>query len=337
MLNFFVVAFVINSVPDKKTCSPYKCAPADYKMPSSYCSVSYNRTFFLSPCSSNEVCDLDTGKCLKKPQDQVYLKYPGEKCDKNVDCVYQVCANSTCKGLEQGQMCLSHEQCGPGMRCHEDKCQKQLDVTSSGCFSDYDCINSAGCNQGLNSIVGVCVGYFTVPIGQIVSDCITGTSYLCKTAECEPFSLLGSYGKCKLSITSSRPIPTLCSNSTECSGSDGIKKLNSMCVCGYNPAGQGYCEVFKGDLPGLQFFATWQKALISSLGVCNTMRRFSQDCLRSIGKYAEVLRATWNFYYFPLVQNNDECTQEMITYDAYIIDDFTEWMQVGLAIIATLF
>jgi hypothetical protein len=323
----------IFTLSQSSTCSPYKCAPADYKMPSSYCAVSYNRTFFLSPCNSNQFCDIDSGKCKDSQVKPTLLAYPGEKCLKDLDCVFHICANKTCKGLGVDKTCISHEQCDPGLRCHEDRCQKQLDLTASGCYSEFDCINSAGCNHPVNSLIGTCTAYFSVPIGQIVSDCIAGTSYLCKSAECEPTSLLGNYGKCKVPTASLKNVPVACSDSSECFGSDGVKKVASMCICGYNPTGSSYCQVFKGDLPGLEFFSTWQRSLIASLGVCNTIRRFSEDCLRSINKYSEVLRATWNFYFYPEIQNNDRCVQEMITFEAYEVDDFSVYISIFLLIL----
>lgn len=312
--------FIILHLSDSIVCNPYQCAPAEFKMPSNFCSVSYNNTFFLAPCDTSHYCEIPTGQCQKIPSNLPQPQYPGEPCTKSSDCTTNSCVQSICKGLSSNSTCLSHEECDPGLRCYKESCQKQLDVTDMNCFNDFDCINSAGCNLPQWSMTGTCTAYFSVPVGQLVSDCIEGVSYLCKSSECKKIGKFGNFGYCKASFISVKPSPVKCTSSNDCKGTDGLIEDLSDCICGYNSAGNAYCEVFSGDLPALEYFETWQKALVQSLGRCNTVRRFEKDCLLAVGKFNEVLRATWKYQYYPLVQNNDQCVKEMITYEAYTFD-----------------
>lgn len=319
--NMVFLLFILH-LSESISCNPYQCAPSDFTMPKNYCSVSYNNTFFLSPCGNSQVCDIPTGQCQKPSPTPASLQYPGEPCTHSSDCSSNTCVNSICKGLESNSTCYSHDQCDPGLRCYQEKCQKQLDLTDSNCFSDFDCINSAGCNYPKSSITGTCTAYFSLPVKHLVSDCINGVSYLCKSSECLNINNLGNYGYCKSSFVSIKALPVSCTNSNDCKGTDGVSNEYSSCVCGYNDKGNSYCEAFSGDLPGLEYFDAWQKALVATLGRCNTERRFEPDCLKAVGQFEVVLRANWKYRYYPLVQNNDDCVKEMITYEAYQMESF---------------
>ena len=313
---FFILAPVLSNA----TCYPYQCAPSDYTMPKNYCAVSYNGTFFLEPCSSSsEICDLTTGKCKESSPVDPTLNYPGEICDSNSDCSSNVCTSNICIGKSVDESCAHHEDCNPGLRCYQSVCQKQLDITVYGCIDDYDCVNYASCNK-TTSYMGTCYSYFSVSIGETVTDCHSGLSYLCSSAECSKIPVFGNYGVCKTATISDYTIPTDCTSNLNCTGSDGTYEYTSECRCGYNNNGTSYCSLFSGDLPSLAYFNMWKNALTASAGTCNTARRFSYDCLERTGYYKKVMMATWDYLYYPEMQNNDDCVMSMINYEGYDID-----------------
>lgn len=330
MLNFLMLV----SIAVASKCLPYQCAPEDYKMPEGYCANSYNNTFFLKPCQNSENCDLTTGKCYTPQAIIESFAYPGESCKINSDCLMQNCSQGICQGYEQGHSCIEHENCSPGLRCYQNICIRQIDMTESGCIDDHDCINSAGCNISPGNIEGTCLGYLTVSIGIDVSDCSGGVSYLCKTGECLKSTKFGNYGTCKTSTTSVNSIPVICNDFTICTGTDGVYSYTGYCECGYNVNGASYCSLFNGDLPGQTYYNTWQKALVASNGVCNTVRRFSTACLKQTENYNKVILSTWGFVMYPQMQNNDACVIEMITYDGYEIS-FSMWLSIiGISLIS---
>lgn len=305
-------------IVSSQSCYPYQCAPSDYNMPSTYCAQLYNYTlFFLKPCPNSQTCDLTTGQCEAIPTTSQSLNYPGEPCAKNSDCSSKNCTLDKCIGAAFGAFCTQHENCNPGLRCSESVCTKQIDVTGFGCINDYDCINSASCNTTGSTVAGTCIEYFSVPIGLPVSDCSGGVSYMCKSSECSKTFQFGTIGICKTSTTSIHNTPYVCSSDYNCMGTDGVYQYTSDCVCGFNSNGTSYCTLFNGDLQGQVYYTTWQQALVQSISVCNTARRFTNQCLLLTNYYSKVLTATWNFYYYPQMQNNDACVRGMITYEGY--------------------
>lgn len=318
---------LLGNTVSSSTCSPYLCAPADYNMPSGYCATSYNHSFFLKPCSGSEVCNLNTGLCEDPAVDPGSINYPGEPCGQNSDCSTSKCVSSTCTGTASGGYCAENEDCNPGLRCFESVCTKQIDVTQTGCVDDYDCINTAGCNFQGNSLEGTCLNYFSVDIGQVVSDCSGGVSNLCKTSECTLTNKFQTSGICKMSTTSVNTTPVQCRSYLDCVGTDNKYSYTSDCDCGYNANGTSYCKLFSGDLNAQIYYNTWKNALVASIGACNTVRRFSDECLKKIGYYDSILIASWNYYMYPEMQNNDACVSQMITYDGYS-HDTAQWILV---------
>ena len=325
-----IIVFFL-AIAESSTCYPYQCAPSDYKMPQGFCATSYNGTFFLLPCESTQECDLSTGLCISSPAVAPSLNYPGESCTTNSTCASNNCASGICVGVSIGGTCQADEDCNPALRCNNSTCVKQLDVTESGCIDDNDCINSAMCNSTDGSVAGTCLGYLSVAIGLVVSDCVGGTSYLCKTTECSKIALFNSAGVCKVNTVSLNNLPVACTSYLNCTGSDGTYQTNSDCTCGYNANGTSYCQLFGGDLPAQVYFNVWQTALTASISVCNTARRYTSACLMKTGYYTQVMVATWNYLYYPQMQNNDLCIREMINYQGYP-DDSAAYLVMVMAI-----
>lgn len=316
MLGLFLLSFAV----DAMKCYPYQCAPSDFKMPKGYCSNSYNQTFFLQPCASTQTCNIYTGLCKNPSPEPATISYPGEPCMTSDDCTSGKCAGNYCLGALLNELCADDEDCNPGMHCLASTCRKQLDVLEQGCINDYDCVNTAMCNSTGGNLAGTCLNYLSVSTGLVVDDCVGGVSHLCKTTECSKMATFGTLGICKASSVSVGALPVACTSYTNCTGYDGSIYTTSFCSCGYNNKGTAYCGLFSGDLPTQTYYSTWQKALVASNNQCNTARRYSDACLKKIGYYSQIMIATWNYYMYAEMQNNDNCVKEIITSQGYIDD-----------------
>ena len=149
-------------------CNIYSCKPPGVILSNTTCiypSLLYS-SYYLSPCpSSLPYCnpDLTSTKnttCQLAPPPVVYSSYPGEPCNTTTDCLSGTCTSGVCFGSNVGQVCKSHLNCNPGLRCSNNICSSLLNIGASGCSSDYDCVPKAGCNK--NSTTGVCIAYFTI-------------------------------------------------------------------------------------------------------------------------------------------------------------------------------
>jgi len=224
------------------------------------------------------------------------ISYPGEACSSNSQCYNsQACTRGFCNGLAYLSTCSTHEQCAPGLRCGQNlKCVPQIDIGISGCRDANDCVNSASCNATYSSLNGICFQYASVPLGQIVTDCAYGFSYLCSTGTCQKVGTdyYASLGVCVEAPASMSKLPTNCTMDTDCQGTNGIDIFLSTCSCGFNKLGTAFCQPFIGDQPGVNFITTWVSALKKTDKKCNTARRTTSQCLQVVGAYDDTLVAT---------------------------------------------
>ena len=80
---------------------------------------------------------------------------PGNNCNFNYECTSNDCFKGKCRGLEKSASCDSHIDCDVKLRCDETfLCDYQLRTGEKFCRTDFDCVNNAGC---LN---GICTKYF---------------------------------------------------------------------------------------------------------------------------------------------------------------------------------
>lgn len=308
-LSFAVQTFSIS-------CSSYSCPPSGFKFTNtSVCTQPQNSSFYVQSCLSGLNCNPASGQC-ESTETNPELGYPGDYCTSNSRCSSQSCVSGICQGGKLDSKCSDHHDCNPGLRCAANGvCTNLIQIGSAGCNNDYDCVNNAGCN--MTGSTGKCLEYFSQPIGSTVADCNSGSSNLCKTAQCSKSPKFGNLGVCKVSVQSVKNLPVACQSNLDCVGTDGAGTFTGTCSCGYNVNKTAYCLPFPGDLPGLNYFASWKSALNATNGVCNTLKRFTEGCLQQVDQNEKVLGATWGYLHYNLIQNNDNCVKATLTNDYY--------------------
>ena len=339
LMFLFVAGDYLQSIPDLSAsdCKKYSCAPSTVsKQFSKSCvfSPSGSSQVYLWACSSTSTtnyCNTTSGSCQVPPPSN-QLSYVGEPCTSTSDCYLSTCLKSTCRGLARDKPCRSQEQCDMGLRCDTRtlSCQPQIYVNETGCRSYYDCVNWATCNMTFNSHNGVCLPYHSVPTGKLVTDCVSGFSYLCESAYCTPNFSIGKLGICSDPPVSLNTMPKSCSTNFDCPGKVAGRNVNSNCVCGYNSIGFSYCSPFIGDFPGKRMLYSW-KAALPLTSNCNTARRGSDKCLNMVGKLGNITQATLGYYFYSRYLANDDCVKLIYNYDYYYSGS------VAVSLISSLF
>lgn len=273
-------------------CARYMCKPSSVTMAPNSCLHLENNTYYIQPCT-NRVDGLtycptlldyqqDDNVCQEPVPDPPGNIYPGEKCTTNSSCVNDYCSEKTglCVGLNQGEACIDDQECSGGLFCEDDGfCVPQLNEGET-CSTDYQCSNSHGCSIASGDS-GVCLPYFSVPIGGSVNACYGVSSHFCATGTCQ-MSTFGK-GTCISPITSTSSIPMSCQYDHDCTGTSGGLSFQSSCQCGYTPVGTAYCYPFLGDAVGKNYFDYWtQLVQTNATQQCNTFERFSINCLLSL-------------------------------------------------------
>lgn len=314
---FFLLSFAVQTF--SLTCSSYSCPPTGFKFANSTtCIQSQNSSFYVQTCATGQTCNPMSGQC-ETEQSYNELGYAGDFCSSNSRCLSMNCVTGICQGGKVDSKCSDHQDCNPGLRCTAGGyCAALISIGSTGCSNDYDCVNNAGCN--MTGSTGRCLEYLSQPIGSIVSDCNSGSSNLCKTAQCTKQPKFGTVGTCKVSVQSLKNLPVSCQSNMDCVGTDGLGTFTSTCSCGYNVNKTAYCSPFPGDLPGLNYYAAWKTALNATNNICNTLKRFTDSCLEQVGQSEKVLTATWGYIYYSLIQGNDDCVKSALTNDYYQVD-----------------
>ena len=267
-------------------------------------------TYYASKCFdlNKSFCPPAYGKnstCTSQPKALV-LKYPGEKCHSDDDCgeFTKGCKGQVCQGIVKGQSCKGHEYCNPGLRC-AGTCLDQLKIGSSGCKSDFDCENSAGCNISPSSPSGTCIEYFSLTDFSILSSCQNNTNFLCSSSSC-------SSKQCVPAATSSS-IPSKCQQDSDCGSSDS--SVQGTCLCGRNRNGNKYCSLLPGDKWNQLYFGLSKKWFHSGfVHKCNSARRFSYVCAGDWWDRKSSYLMNYYLFFstqFPSVVEFDECIGEI--------------------------
>ena len=316
MPRFLFLSLVAVYFAAGKDCNIYSCAPSNVTIPSGDCIRQIGDNYYLKPCV-NQTCDTSSGSCVPK-QNTTQKAYPGEFCTSNSTCKYGTCVKFgkkyKCQGKDQGEDCSVHEECNPGLMCAaNDTCQPQIAIGKSGCRDKYDCVNNAQCNFTRGVSDGLCVELMSGGIGERVSDCVASSSQVCSSGVCEATGIFGSFGVCIKPFRSKVSNPNMCTDDTQCIGTNGKDDVIGTCRCGYNEQGFAYCEAFPGDFEGTNYLSTWYYALEDSQGECNTKRRDKTGCLEVIDWVEEVTQATFMFENYPWIVNNDYCVKQIYT------------------------
>ena len=314
-----------NQGPAAYQCKAYGCAfLAGWEDGTCITYTQGSNAFAINPCSSassSPYCDYTKAENNKwrnvtcGTQPVVIVRYPGEVCSQNSDCVSNNCTNGLCKGTQAGLACGSTTECEVGLYCvskdYRFTCQSLIAVYNYGCGSDFDCLPYAGCKLLQDGPPGMCVPYFSLTNGTSTT-CNNGVSLLCSSGSCYG---TGYTGLCTTAPVSKQALATPCRMNGDCSGSNSYNyQFHGVCTCGYNNKGSSYCQPFLGDEPGVAYLKMLKKHYKLGGGVekCNSARRFSEDCYSGFEK-----NFTWtylNYTMFPMLVNNDQCVRAVYTW-----------------------
>ena len=300
------------------TCNKYECAPSTMAQTNSTCVQAQNGTNYLWICTPLEstFCNTTSMKCQAKPLVTLAPSWPGEACSTTAPvqpCQFGTCQAGKCKGVLTGGPCTTHDQCDIGLRCNSTGvCAPQVVAGAMGCLSQYDCVNSAECNE-TSAASGTCIAYSSLAVGSIVTDCLGGQSRMCKSSTCKSSSIFTKIGVCSEAAMSVVAPPQACAKDVDCVGSNGADFFVSSCNCGYNPTGAAFCSPFMGDAVTVAYINQWGKTLTASQGVCNTVRRFSSPCLNMTGQTFATTQASFLYHQYASIQANDNCVKYSYT------------------------
>ncbi|CAG9316760.1 unnamed protein product [Blepharisma stoltei] len=330
VLLFISLSLVLSKdLPNNPNCPIYTCKTSGQSFVNSTCifytQTAKNPTYFINACSSVKApyCTpsvMANSTCEANLPSPPLNAWPGEKCRSSSDCnslhAPRGCVSGICVGSQVNEVCYTNDDCNPGLRCLNQICTPQIPIGQSQCTSDYDCVNSAGCNVADTPQNSVCTPYFSISSHLPVGDCTAdNVSYLCNSGLCMDNN--GVY-EC-MNLLSSKEFPNICQVDGDCYSTrddffpNGI--LYGTCYCGYNPTATSYCSIFPGDKPYLQVTAYLKKWIQSSnINSCNTMRRFDIQCMSDWWEKKE-----FNYYYYyllsadlwPLIEGSEKCTQEV--------------------------
>mmetsp|Transcript_4832 Transcript_4832/g.9029 ORF Transcript_4832/g.9029 Transcript_4832/m.9029 type:complete len:363 (+) Transcript_4832:302-1390(+) len=316
------------------TCPSYSCGNKN-AFSDGQCVIANttSNTLMIQPCKGNLACNttdaVDNFYCVA-PAPVIAANntlYPGEHCSYAYQCKNNYnCTNGYCSGVALDGDCLDSEECAPGLRCNPDSatCTATLNIGESGCYNEFDCMNGAGCNKNASASTGTCVAYYSLNINANVSNCNddTKTSSLCSTGSCEVYSALGTEGYC-ISAIKSPSLQKTCTLDSDCYGVSGNITATGTCSCGYNVNGNAYCDLFPGDSEYTKYISLLVKyfhnAKVNS--VCNVMARLNDDCIQqalSVDEYYFLKQYEYASQYYPEIQYNDACVKA--TYNSYYWD-----------------
>jgi hypothetical protein len=335
MLLGLATAINLNPVYSNPTlvgsCSNYTCLPSSTTTNFySICTV-YNSTGVYSslPCNNyyyaNNFCDTSTLDVNDPSTYVVYCSdpvtaysnlYPGEApCYQITDCLSNICQNSVCAGLPIGSFCSFNYQCQQGLSCSSltGTCTNLIPPGQTGCTTDFDCVNTAGCDYNYTNGIGTCRLYFSVEIGDKIANCQNNTSLLCEEVQCSTSSDFIS--TCTPPLVSMNSAGTVCGAENQCA--DTASVYYTACTCGMNPNQNRYCQLFIGD-EITQNLITYLKLWVQSNTIlgCSSERRWDLMCMKNwdTTNYDNIKYWMLYYYNFTNVQENPDCVKNVFTY-----------------------
>lgn len=309
-------------------CQAYTCKlPIDYFVNDTcvmYRNTTIVPTYYIRTCTDQKYSfcppsEKSNSTCTELPFVTNY-KYPGEKCHYNQECDPHLygCEDETCQGKSLGGLCDEHSDCNPGLRCFEGICNKQIDIGITGCKTDYDCVNNAGCDNSNSATEGTCIKYWSLTDNSFISSCENYSNFLCKSSTCRENSCVPAFKSSK--------IPKKCSTDVDCISSDTV--ATSTCTCGKNQNANKYCALFYGDDPYLKYLELLQ-IWVNSLYVfqCNTERRFSYICAGDRWDRKKSYYMNYYLYFsqeFPSVIEYNDCVAQVYLSDFLFVKGLLE-------------
>ncbi|OMJ86716.1 hypothetical protein SteCoe_11725 [Stentor coeruleus] len=280
----------------------------------------YSVTPFCQPSSWNSTCAAEPAEVTSN------VAWPGESCKVDQNCIYGMCIKGFCNAQNLGMNCSVSDQCNPGLYCKSNKCAFQIEANNPGCTSDYDCINGAGCNNG------ICVNYFSINLSTPLSNCINNENLLCPNITCGMKSDKNYY--CGGGVNSNT---NACTSSNECVSSvDKILQVtfNSQCACTLGNPAKSLCTLMPSDIN----YTIYQQNMMNwinsnNVRKCNSVRRFNDQCIsQHWDDYEELLFSKYNVLLYPGIVGNDQCTKEIFnTYYWKLYNELNDnvYMQIG--------
>ncbi len=202
-------------------------------------------------------------------------QYPGGACSSNSDCIFGVCTNTTCTGIEDGQTC-SDQNCNFNRACYSltvnaTKTCNPLRKIDEPCTDDYECPFNNGCFQGY------CKAYFSFMDDTDVSKKTKSNIYsFCSSG----YDLKGNCITMRNLDENGKPTDEFvkCSNSKECTyilPNNTVRVENNSCEnCGKSKDGFIYCPVYSGK--SYSRYVNFVKKTLSDpnyASKCNTIER----------------------------------------------------------------
>ena len=255
----------IPPTPGEGKCAIYKCENISNE---GFCSKSnYKNAFDISVtlydiCSENIFCKIGgdpnevfyngTNVNSKCYSNELTLRYPGEQCTIDSECVYPLnnpssqfhkCENGRCTGMEYDGICEDNSWCLAGYFCDKfsGKCKEQK---SKG----EKCSETKECQNHLICLESQCdKNLFSLDNGQKVPqyENIEIQKKFCKSGEVMDNTCV-SYNDIDKTLDNDNYLK--CSFGTVCKykvvGLSENKEIGIKCPCGYNSEGQGYCPHF---------------------------------------------------------------------------------------------
>lgn len=252
--------------------------------PNSSCLFDYSSLFF----PNNNISSITCNKQESEIDDEDSISYPGEPCNSNNDCYFQLnCLNNICYGKGFDEQCHFNIDCNAGLYCNdkENKC-KYLKREESPCKDEFECMNNMGCYNNK------CVLYFSLPVNTQV------TPLLVKQNQNRNIEDLCEYGYIDYSANECSKISYFKTddkifNEEKMKNANYIKDVNlfkcnlgdtcqyfrnnnsekfNYCICGYNKEGQGYCPYSHDDEYNWKRYFT--QVRVNRNNKCHTLNRF---------------------------------------------------------------
>lgn len=321
-------------------CLTYQCAYPH--LPQGVCIERDDQRYSLYPCSADlPYCPVDfygaKSACTDEPAPPLPPAYIGDSCSSASPCEFGLCEAGLCTGGKERSKCVSHEQCGLGLRCISGMCALLLPPEAWGCRSDEDCDLTSGCNGLKGAWNGICVPYYSIVNGGVVTSCLNGQSSLCHSGFCfattnEKYPTF----HCISAPISRQALPIACRSDEDCKGQSYPWTFQSTCECGYSATGTAYCSPLPGDPSGLALTASLRE-LASQLknNSCHTVRRWQDDCLRKVDDdlFQTYARNRLVHTMYAKLQENDVCVKSILTREYW---DWSRSLSLGLVLVSVL-
>ncbi|CAG9329171.1 unnamed protein product [Blepharisma stoltei] len=323
-----------NSTNDASlNCGSFACRLSNQTFTSNTCSfyASTQNAYYIKKCSTIALnyclfSSQQNSTCIGDQPPITSFAWPGEKCADSSDCNSHAkhgCIGGICVGAYLNEYCKTSDDCDPGLRCVNNTCQKQIPVGGSGCSTDYDCVNHAGCNTGTSLQNSYCVSYYSIGDHMPVGACSkTNVGALCDSGSCMLNN--GAY-ECMKSVKSTT-FPKTCTSNSDClsvpdSYFPNNGQLQGTCTCTYGKTGASYCSIFPGDsyaADKTKYLKIWIQS--DFIDKCNTNRRFNMKCMSDWWGKSSYNNYVYNYmaaFDYPLYTNADNCVVETLLPDYY--------------------